>query len=46
MAKAGDRDDAYMINVVKAHQEYEGLAWFLNDEAYHRQAVATGRRVV
>ena len=33
---------AYMINIVKAHQEYEGLAWFLYDEAYRRQAAATG----
>ena len=33
---------AYMINIVKAHQEYKGLAWFLYDEAYRRQAAATG----
>ena len=33
---------AYMINIIKAIQEYKGLAWFLYNEAYHRQAVATG----
>ena len=33
---------AYMINIIKASQEYEGLAWFLDDEAYHKQAAATG----
>ena len=33
---------AYMINIIKASQEYEGLAWFLYDEAYRRQAAATG----
>ena len=33
---------AYMINIIKASQEYEGLAWFLYDEAYCRQAAAAG----
>ena len=33
---------AYMIHIIKASQEYEGLAWFMYDEAYRRQAAATG----
>ena len=32
---------AYMIHIIKASQEYEGLAWFMYDEAYRRQAAAT-----
>ena len=32
---------AYMIHIIKASQEYEGLAWFMYDKAHRRQA-ATG----
>ena len=32
---------AYMIHIIKASQKYEGLAWFMCDEAYQRQAAAT-----
>ena len=32
---------AYMIQIIRANQEYEGLAWFAYDEAYRRQAAAT-----
>ena len=32
----------YMIHIIKASQEHEGLAWFIYDEAYRRQAAATG----
>ena len=27
---------AYMIHIIKASQEYEGLAWFMYDEAFRR----------
>ena len=33
---------AYMIQIIRASQEYEGLWWFVYDEAYRRQAAATG----
>ena len=33
---------AYMILIIKASQEYEGLASFMYDEAFRRQAAATG----
>ena len=32
---------AYMIQIIRANQKYEGLAWFANDEAYRRQAAVT-----
>ena len=32
---------AYMIQIIWASQEYEGLAWFAYDEAYRRQAAVT-----
>ena len=32
---------AYMIQIIRANQEYEGLAWFAYDKAYRRQAAAT-----
>ena len=32
---------AYMIQIIQASQEYEGLAWFAYDEAYRRQAAVT-----
>ena len=32
---------AYMIQIIRASQEYEGLAWFAYDEAYRRQAAIT-----
>ena len=30
-----------MIQIIRASQEYEGLAWFAYDEAYRRQAAVT-----
>ena len=33
---------AYMIHILKASREYEGLAWFMYDKAYRRQATVTG----
>ena len=33
---------AYMILIIKASQEYKVLAWFMYDEAFRRQAAATG----
>ena len=33
---------AYMINILRASQEYEGLAWATYNAAYRRQAAATG----
>jgi len=33
---------AYLINTVKASQEFEGSAWAVYDAAYRRQAAATG----
>ena len=35
---------AYMISILRASQEYEGLAWATYDAAYHRQAAATGHK--
>lgn len=35
---------AYMINIVRASQEYEGAAWVAYDAAYRRQAAATGMK--
>ena len=35
---------AYMIQIIRASQEYEGLAWFTYDEAYRRQAAVTQHR--
>jgi len=32
---------AYMIHIIRTNQEYKGLSWFIYDEAYRRQAVAT-----
>ena len=33
---------AYLINTVRASQEFEGSAWAVYDAAYRRQAAATG----
>ena len=33
-----------MIQIIRASQEYEGLAWFTYDEAYRRQAAVTQHR--
>ncbi len=33
---------AYMVNIIRASQEYEGAAWVAYDAAYRRQAAATG----
>ena len=35
---------AYMVNVIRASQEYEGAAWVAYDAAFRRQAAATGQR--
>ena len=35
---------AYMISILRASQEYEGLAWATYDAAYHWQAAATGHK--
>ena len=35
---------AYMISILRASQEYEGLAWATYDAAYRRQAAATGHK--
>lgn len=35
---------AYMISIIRASQEYEGLAWATYDAAYRRQAAATGHK--
>lgn len=35
---------AYMINIIKASQEFEGMAWATYDVAYRRQAAATGHK--
>ena len=35
---------AYMISILRASLEYEGLAWATYDAAYHRQAAATGHK--
>jgi len=32
---------AYMMHIIRTSQEYEGLSWFIYDEAYRRQAAAT-----
>ena len=32
---------AYMIHIIKTSQEYEGVSWFIYDEAYRRQAAVT-----
>ena len=42
MAKAGARNGSIDDQYLKASQEYKGLAWFLYDEAYRRQAAAIG----
>ena len=34
----------YMISILRASQEYEGLAWATYDAAYHQQATATGHK--
>ena len=33
---------AYMISIIRASQEFEGSAWMVYDDAYRRQAAATG----
>ena len=33
---------AYMVQIIRASQEYEGLWWFVYDEAYRRQEATTG----
>ena len=35
---------AYMISILQASQEYEGLACVTYDAAYHQQATATGHK--
>ena len=35
---------AYMISILQASQEYEGLAWATYEAAYHQQAAATGHK--
>ena len=35
---------AYMIGIVRASQDFEGLAWLSYDTAFRRQAAATGNR--
>ena len=35
---------AYMISILRASQEYEGLAWATYDAAYRQQAAATGQK--
>lgn len=36
---------AYMSNVIRASQDYEGLAWEWYDAAFRKQAAATGNRM-
>ena len=31
-----------MVHIIRTNQEYEGLSWFVYNEAYRRQAAATG----
>ena len=35
---------AYMVNIIRASQEYEGSAWSAYDAAFRRQAATTGHR--
>ena len=35
---------AYMVSILRASQQYEGLAWTMYDAAYLRQATATGHK--
>ena len=35
---------AYMVNIIRASQEYEGSAWAAYDAAFRRQAATTGHR--
>ena len=35
---------AYMVNILRASQDYEGSAWTTYDAAYRRQAAATGHK--
>ena len=32
---------AYMIHIIRSSQEYEGVSWFIYNEAYRRQAAVT-----
>lgn len=33
---------AYMVNIIRASQEFEGATWAAYDAAFRRQAAATG----
>lgn len=35
---------AYLINIIRATQEYEGSAWVVYDLAYRCQATTTGHK--